>query len=304
MIGETLNNRYKIEEQLGRGGMGTVYRATDIALNQKVAIKMMPFELSTSVETEKRFEREFLALINLSHPNIVTVYDYGKVGTIIFFVMEYLQGDDLRRFMKSKPKKNSDFIHLIKLFIQICQALSYMHSSGIIHRDLKPHNIFVQKNGGLKVMDFGLAKLQGASVNLTQDGAILGTAMYMSPEQARGSGLDFRSDFYSLGAILYHCLCGVPPFTASNPLDILKKHLLETYQTPTYHNPFIPQKLVAILQKALAKDPVDRYQSAEEFSLDLQKAYRSLEETHLAPKNKPSDKWRHRLQQFWQKYFS
>ncbi|MBN2384210.1 serine/threonine protein kinase [bacterium] len=277
MIGETLSNRYLIEEQLGRGGMGTVYRATDIALNQKVAIKVLPFEFSHSAETEKRFQREFLALVNLSHPNIVSVFEYGQTGSIIFFVMEYLVGNDLRRYMKTKPKRNSDFITLITYFVQVCQALAYMHSKGIIHRDLKPHNIFIQKNGELKVMDFGLAKILDSSVNLTQEGAILGTATYMSPEQARGKNIDFRSDIYSLGAIIYHCLCGVPPFSGRNPMDILNKHLTDVPQTPTYFNPFISQKLTAVLQKAMAKGPENRYQSAEEFSLDLQKSRRAYE---------------------------
>lgn len=286
MIGETLYNRYKIEEQLGRGGMGTVYRATDIALNQKVAIKVLPYEFSNSPETEKRFEREFLALINLSHPNIVAVYDYGQAGSIIFFVMEYLQGKDLRRLIKSKPRRIQDLLNITKMFIQVCHALAYIHSKGIVHRDLKPNNIFIQKNGNIKVMDFGLAKLQDSSVHLTQEGSVLGTAMYMSPEQASGKEIDHRSDVYGLGALLYHCLCGSPPFTGTNPIEILKKHLLETPQKPTYYNPFIPQKIVTILKKAMDKNPDSRYQSAEEFSQDLQRVQRDFTE-HLRQESRP-----------------
>ncbi|MFC1851973.1 serine/threonine protein kinase [candidate division CSSED10-310 bacterium] len=285
MIGETLNNRYRVIEQLGQGGMGSVYRALDIALNQKVAIKVLPYQFSVSPENEKRFEREFLALTNLSHPNIVKVFEYGKSGSIIFFVMEYLHGHDLRNIMKTKPKKPEDFIALLKVFMQACLALSYMHSQGIIHRDLKPQNIFIQKDGDLKVMDFGLAKLQGSSVNLTQDGAVLGTAIYMSPEQASGKPSDERSDIYSLGVILYNALCGIPPFSGNNPMEILKKHLFENPQIPTYHNPFIPQSLVTALAKAMEKDPEDRFQSAKEFSHDLQMIMRILIEKQKRNEN-------------------
>lgn len=281
MIGKTLNNRYKVEEQLGQGGMGSVFRALDVALNQRVAIKVLPFEMTVSAETEKRFEREFLALTNLSHPNIITVFEYGKSGSIIFFVMEYLEGHDLRWIMRSQPRKVEDFVSIVKIFLDTCRALHYMHSNGIIHRDLKPQNIFLQKNGELKVMDFGLAKFQGASVDITQDGAVLGTATYMAPEQASGHPCDERSDIYAMGAILYHVLCKEPPFSGVNPMEVLKKHMYEPFQKPAYHNPYIPKRLVHILEKCLEKVPDKRYQSAMELSSDLQTTLRMLEETKV-----------------------
>lgn len=278
MLGQTLNNRYLIEERLGQGGMGSVYKAQDIALNQKVAIKMLPFQMSASVETEKRFEREFIALTNLSHPNIVAVYEYGTTGSIIYFVMEYLQGHDLRWIMRTKPKKESDFLLITDIFIQSCHALHYMHTRGIIHRDIKPQNLFLQKNGVIKLMDFGLAKLQGSSVQITQEGAVLGTATYMSPEQASGKTIDVRSDIYSLGAILYHVVCMEPPFSGMNPMDILKKHLYEKPQIASYLNPFLPTVFAEIIKKSMEKDPDNRYQSAEAFSQALQRAKRIFDD--------------------------
>lgn len=281
MIGKTLNSRYRIEERLGRGGMGSVYRTLDIALNQRVAIKVLPSHISVSPENEKRFEREFIALTNLHHPNIISVYDFGRSDGVIFFVMEYLSGHDLRWHFRSKPKKNEDFVNLIRLFDKVCQALSYMHSKGIIHRDLKPQNIFLQKDGEPKLMDFGLAKLVDASNQITQEGAVLGTATYMAPEQASGKDIDERSDIYSLGVILYHALCQKPPFTGSNPIEVLNKHLYEKPPKPRYNNPFIPKQLVTLLDKALEKDPKKRFQNAGEMSHDLQITLRILEDTKI-----------------------
>ena len=257
MIGSTIAGRYEVEEQIGIGGMGIVYRAHDATLRREVALKIIAPHLMQQTAARERFQKEAQALAGLTHPNIVSVYDFvedEKTQNAVL-VMELLRGASLRQRMADTTRPAFSDVA-----VQTCKALEAAHSQGILHRDIKPENIFVCRDGTLKLMDFGLARLVGS--NSTQTGAIAGTISYMAPEQLRGEKLDVRSDLYSLGILLYEYLTGVTPFASDNPGAVLMKHLNEPPPSLREKLPTLPVEIENIVLKLLAKSPDERYPSA------------------------------------------
>jgi serine/threonine-protein kinase len=267
-------------QKIGTGGMGSVYRASQPAMEREVAIKILHPKLAGRKDLTTRFRREARAMSQLTHPNTVRVYMYGELSEdgSLFIVMELLEGRNLNRAVKKEGPLTLD--RAIPILIQVCGALQEAHDKGIIHRDLKPENIFLCRQGSItdypKVLDFGLAKIQESqmrpgSVQLTQEGMVFGTPEFMSPEQAQGKTLDARSDIYSLAVILYEALTGKLPFDARTPMEYIQKHVIEPPIPLDQRVPDLsfPKGLNAAITKALAKDPTERYQSAIEFAAAL-----------------------------------
>ncbi len=268
---EVINGRYQIERLLGQGGMGKVYLADDSKVKQKVAIKVIHLDPGDS---HLRFRREFRLMSRLEHPHIVRTVESGQHNNKPFLVMAYLSGGSLDQRYGGGAKDIKDTIKRISLIIQVCDALAYIHSQGIMHRDLKPENIMLEpnKNGGERVllMDFGLAKRTSQeTMALTQEGAVMGTIAYMSPEQAQGSNVDARSDLYALGCILYWVLIGEPPLIGNTFVETLLKKMRNFAEPPSLYKGFLPHTLDAIALKLLAKDPADRYSTATDIITDL-----------------------------------
>ena len=267
-IGKLLDNRYEILERIGTGGMAEVYKARCHRLNRLVAIKILKEELAQDEEFRRRFHDESQAVAMLSHPNIMAVYDVSKSGDMDYIVMELLDGITLKQYMQRKGGKLSwkESLHFI---IQIMKALSHAHSRGIIHRDIKPHNIMVLRDGSIKVADFGIARLTSASQNtMTQEA--LGSVHYISPEQARGSHIDARSDIYSAGVVLYEMLTGRLPYEGDSPVAVAIQHINSIPLSPRELEPDIPEALEAITLKAMASDVNKRYISADAMLTDLE----------------------------------
>jgi serine/threonine protein kinase len=255
---------YRIIEQIGEGGMATVYKAYQASMDRNVAIKVLPSQLADSAEFTQRFQQEARIIAKLEHPHILPVFDYGESDGITYFVMRYLDAGTLREKMEQgRPLALSD---VDRLFTQLAEALSYAHSFGIIHRDLKPSNAMIDSQGNLFLTDFGIAKLlESASPRLTQTDAIMGTPAYISPEQAQASKVDQRSDIYSLGIILYEMVTGRVPFVAETPLAVILKHVSDPLPPPSTVKADIPDGIERVVLKALAKDPNDRYATVAEF---------------------------------------
>ena len=267
-IGKLLDNRYEILEKVGYGGMSTVYKARCHRLNRLVAIKILKEDLAQDAEFRRRFHDESRAVAMLSHPNIVAVYDVSRSSDIDYIVMELIDGITLKQYMQKKGNKLNwrEALHFIT---QITKALGHAHSRGIIHRDIKPHNIMVLRDGSVKVADFGIARLTNASHStLTQEA--LGSVHYISPEQARGSHIDARSDLYSAGVVLYEMLTGRLPFEGDSPVSVAIQHINSIPLTPREINPDIPEALEAITMKAMAPNPDKRYLSADDMLADLE----------------------------------
>src|SRR5919109_4444535 len=266
LIGTVFDGRYRIERKLGTGGMADVYLAEDQELGRRVAIKILNDRHAADDQFVERFRREAKNAAGLSHPNIVSVYDRGTAEGTYYIAMEYLDGRSLKELIVSRgpaPVKTA-----VEYARQILAAVGFAHRHGIVHRDIKPHNVLVTGDDGrLKVTDFGIAR-SGAS-QMTEVGSIIGTAQYLSPEQARGSPVDHTSDLYSVGVVLYEMLTGQVPFTGDTPLEIAMKHLSEVPTPPSELRPEVPHDLDSVVLRALAKDPADRYQSAEEMDSDL-----------------------------------
>ncbi len=261
IIGKELG-QYKILAEIGRGGMGIVYKAYQISLNREVALKILPPALSSDENLIKRFLREAEAAAKLSHPNIVQIFDINEIDGIHFFAMEYLRGETLTQKIEREgplPVKEA-----VRIGIAVADALSYSHAEGIIHRDIKPGNIMIDPHGHVKVTDFGLARAMESS-RLTTTGIIIGTPEYMSPEQAQGEPLDGRSDLYSLGIVLYEALTGKIPFEASTPFAVAQKQIYEPLPLPCSIRAEIPKELEAVILKCAEKDPAKRYRSGEDF---------------------------------------
>ena len=265
-IGKMLDNRYEILERIGTGGMAVVYKAKCHRLNRLVAIKILKSDLAQNEEFRRRFNAESQAVAQLSHPNIVSVYDVSRGGDTEYIVMELIDGITLKQYMEKRGQLNwREALHFIT---QIMKALSHAHSRGIIHRDIKPQNIMVLRDGSVKVADFGIACLANSANTLTQEA--LGSVHYMSPEQARGDRTDARSDIYSAGVVLYEMLTGRLPFEGDNAVSVAIQHLSSVPLSPREINPDVPEALELICMKAMASDLEKRYASADEMLADLE----------------------------------
>jgi serine/threonine-protein kinase len=270
LIDEVLDGRYKLVRKLGTGGMANVYLAEDQELGRRVAIKLLDDRHAQDEQFVERFRREAKNAAGLSHPNIVSIYDRGEAEGTYYIAMEYLEGRTLKELLvKRGPTPLAVATDYTR---QILAAIGFAHRNGIVHRDIKPHNVVVNPDGRLKVTDFGIAR-SGAS-QMTEAGSIIGTAQYLSPEQARGAPVDARSDIYSVGIVLYEMLTGTVPFTGDTPLEIAMKHLSAVPEPPSAKRPDVTPELDQIALRALAKNPQDRYQSAEEMEADLARAAR------------------------------
>ncbi|MFC7813246.1 Stk1 family PASTA domain-containing Ser/Thr kinase [Streptomyces sp. NPDC057367] len=268
-----LGGRYELGQVLGRGGMAEVYLAHDTRLGRTVAVKTLRADLARDPSFQARFRREAQSAASLNHPAIVAVYDTGEDYidnvSIPYIVMEYVDGSTLRELLHSGRKLLPE--RTLEMTIGILQALEYSHRAGIVHRDIKPANVMLTRNGQVKVMDFGIARAMGDSgMTMTQTAAVIGTAQYLSPEQAKGEQVDARSDLYSTGCLLYELLTVRPPFVGDSPVAVAYQHVREEPQAPSVFDPEITPEMDAIVLKALVKDPDYRYQSADEMRADIE----------------------------------
>ena len=263
----TYSGRYELTHLIARGGMAQVYRAMDRQLERPVALKVLFPELSVDRTFVERFRREAQAAANLSHPNIVPVFDWGEDDGSYFIVMEYVEGRPLSAVLRDPQPMPPRQIATIGA--GVAAALAFAHRHGVVHRDVKPGNVLITPDGDVKVTDFGIARAMNTEESLTQTGAVMGTAAYFSPEQAEGKGVDSRSDIYSLGVVLYEMAVGRPPFTGDSPVAVASKHVRDMPVLPREANPTVPPALEAVIMKAMAKNPDDRYGSAEELRADL-----------------------------------
>ncbi|MEV5335240.1 Stk1 family PASTA domain-containing Ser/Thr kinase [Streptomyces werraensis] len=268
-----LGGRYELGQVLGRGGMAEVYLAHDTRLGRTVAVKTLRADLARDPSFQARFRREAQSAASLNHPAIVAVYDTGEDYidgvSIPYIVMEYVDGSTLRELLHSGRKLLPE--RTLEMTIGILQALEYSHRAGIVHRDIKPANVMLTRNGQVKVMDFGIARAMGDSgMTMTQTAAVIGTAQYLSPEQAKGEQVDARSDLYSTGCLLYELLTVRPPFVGDSPVAVAYQHVREEPQPPSVFDPEITPEMDAIVLKALVKDPDYRYQSADEMRADIE----------------------------------
>ncbi|MER6977665.1 Stk1 family PASTA domain-containing Ser/Thr kinase [Streptomyces carpinensis] len=268
-----LGGRYELGQVLGRGGMAEVYLAHDTRLGRTVAVKTLRADLARDPSFQARFRREAQSAASLNHPAIVAVYDTGEDYidgvSIPYIVMEYVDGSTLRELLHSGRKLLPE--RAMEMTIGILQGLEYAHRNGIVHRDIKPANVMLTRNGQVKVMDFGIARAMGDSgMTMTQTAAVIGTAQYLSPEQAKGEQVDARSDLYSTGCLLYELLTVRPPFVGDSPVAVAYQHVREEPQPPSVFDPEITPEMDAIVLRALVKDPDYRYQSADEMRADIE----------------------------------
>ncbi|MFF2406178.1 Stk1 family PASTA domain-containing Ser/Thr kinase [Streptomyces sp. NPDC058092] len=268
-----LGGRYELGSVLGRGGMAEVYLAHDTRLGRTVAVKTLRADLARDPSFQARFRREAQSAASLNHPAIVAVYDTGEDYvdgvSIPYIVMEYVDGSTLRELLHSGRKLLPE--RTLEMTVGILQALEYSHRAGIVHRDIKPANVMLTRTGQVKVMDFGIARAMGDSgMTMTQTSAVIGTAQYLSPEQAKGEQVDARSDLYSTGCLLYELLTVRPPFIGDSPVAVAYQHVREEPQPPSNFDPEITPEMDAIVLKALTKDPDYRYQSADEMRADIE----------------------------------
>jgi beta-lactam-binding protein with PASTA domain/predicted Ser/Thr protein kinase len=272
LINELFDGRYRVIRKLGTGGMANVYLAEDEVLGRRVAIKILDDRHAGDDQFVERFRREAKNAASLSHPNIVSIYDRGEAEGTYYIAMEYLDGRSLKELIVARGPAP---IHIaIDYARQILAAIRFAHRHGIVHRDIKPHNVLVDGEGRLKVTDFGIARA-GAS-QMTEAGSIIGTAQYLSPEQAKGAPVDQSSDLYSVGVVLYELLTGVVPFSGETPVEIAMKHLSRIPDPPSSKRAEIPRDLDLVVMRALAKDPSERYQSADEMDADLRRISRGM----------------------------
>ncbi|MCW2583365.1 MAG: pknB [Klenkia sp.] len=272
---QVLGERYEIGGVLGRGGMAEVHRGRDLRLGREVAVKVLRHDLARDPSFQVRFRREAQASASLNHPAIVAVYDTGEdrttTGATPYIVMEYVEGETLRDVLRREGRLSPE--RAMSLTADISAALDFSHRNGIVHRDVKPGNVMITPQGTVKVMDFGIARaVSDSAATMTSTAAVIGTAQYLSPEQARGEGVDARSDVYSAGCLLYELVTGAPPFTGDSPVAVAYQHVREDPRTPSSINPEVPPELDAILLKAMSKNPANRYQSAAEMRADLLRA--------------------------------
>lgn len=266
MIGKRIGDRYEVLSYIGGGGMSRVYLAHDIILGRDVAIKVLNYDFSNEEELKRRFMREALSATSLTHPNIVDIFDVGEDDNIHYLVMEYVDGQTLKEFIVSKGPLSPE--EALPIMQQLVSAISNAHHNGIIHRDIKPQNVLMDREGNVKITDFGIAMALSATMH-TKTNSVLGTVHYLSPEQARGGMITKKSDIYSVGIVFYELLTGELPFSGESAVSIALKHLQE--ETPSVRSlfPSIPQSVENVILKATAKDTFARYDSADDMQDDL-----------------------------------
>jgi serine/threonine-protein kinase len=283
-----MGNRYELLKQLGGGGMAIVYMGRDTLLNRLVTVKMLRPEFTSDEDFVKRFRREAQAVASLSHPNIVSIYDVGQEDKVHYLVMEYVEGDNLKNLIREQGVVPVD--RAVEIARQISDALQHAHENNIVHRDIKPQNILITKEGRPKLTDFGIAR-EATTATLTQTDTIVGSVHYLSPEQARGETAGPRSDIYSLGIVLYEMVTGVLPFQGETPIGVALKHIQESPVPPSSLKPSVSPGLERIITRAMAKNPVDRYQSAKDMAADLER----LSGTAVAESKKEDDEFATRV---------
>lgn len=267
LVGKRINDRYKVLELIGGGGMSNVYLAHDVILNRDVAIKVLRYDTANEEENMRRFQREALSATSLMHPNIVSIYDVGEDKDMHYIVMEYVKGKTLKQYIKEfAPLSPARAVQIMK---QLTSAIAHAHENQIIHRDIKPQNILMDQEGNVKITDFGIATSLAAT-SYTKTNSVIGTVHYLSPEQARGGGATKKSDIYSLGIVLYELLTGELPFSGESAVSIALKHLQAETPSVRDFDASIPQSLENVILKATAKNPDHRYQSVEEMEADLE----------------------------------
>ncbi len=285
-----LGGRYVVESELGRGGMATVFKGTDTVLGRPVAVKVLAPQYSSDANFVTRFRREAQAAARLNHPNLVSVYDTGTDDGIHYIVMEFIDAKTLADYLSGGGRIMPE--RAIEIAETVCDALSVAHAHGIIHRDIKPANIMITANGDVKVTDFGIARVISGADTVAQTAAVLGTASYLSPEQAQSQQVDQRSDIYSLGVVLYEMVTGRPPFSGDSPVMVASKHVLEQPTPPSKLNADVSPGLEAVIMKAMSKNPDNRYQDADEMRADLERVRigQTVQATPLLPDSAPTER--------------
>jgi serine/threonine-protein kinase len=280
MIGERIGDRYEVEDLVGTGGMSSVYRARDTVLERLVALKILHQHFTSDPEYVERFRREARAIARLNHPNIVTVIDRGELDNHQFIVFEHIPGENLKDFVRRRgPLPVHDALVLTK---QIAAGLAFAHEHGVVHRDVKPQNVLLDESGTAKVTDFGIARSIEPGDGLTETGTLLGTSEYISPEQAGGRRVDARSDQYSLGVVLYELLTGETPYSGDNFMAVAMKHMHDPVPSVRDRRPDVPASVDAIVSRAMAKRPEDRFPSTREMVAALEAAEQDGEAPSLA----------------------
>ncbi len=284
--GSTFAGRYQIIEELGKGGMGHVYKVFDREVNAKIALKLIKPDVAADRGTIERFRNELRMARDISHKHICRMYDLGREGRLYYITMEYVPGEDLKAMIRMSGRLGIGTT--VTLARQLCEGLAEAHRRGIVHRDLKPSNVMIDRDGQVRILDFGIAR-SIRTKGLTEAGVIIGTPEYMSPEQVEGGEVDARSDLYSLGIILYECLVGRVPFEGETPFSVGVKQKTETPDNPRELNPDIPEDLGRLVLKCLEKDPDKRYRTAEELGAELERIAKRIPTTErLLPRRKPS----------------
>ncbi|MBE0669361.1 MAG: serine/threonine protein kinase [Anaerolineales bacterium] len=284
--GALLNDRYQLLEQLGSGGMADVYRARDLMLDRYVAIKVLRKDFSNNPEFQNQFKLEARAAANLSHPNIVTVHDFGFADNLLYIVMEYIPGKDLKHLIRDKGRFSVQ--DGIPLLVQACAGIGYAHRAGLVHCDVKPHNMLVSNDGRLKVTDFGIARALASIATGERTDVVWGSPLYFAPEQAAGEPPSPASDVYSLGVVMYELLSGTPPFTASTADELARLHISARPIPIREYIPDIPVALEEIITKVLSKEPAARYRTADQLGRVLLKFGTLTDLQSQAAKEPPS----------------
>ncbi len=281
MVGEVLSDRYELEELVGTGGMSSVFRAHDRLLDRKVALKVLHQQYADDPEYVERFRREARAVATLSHPNIVTVIDRGEHADRQFIVFEYVDGENLKRLIERSGPLPVE--QALELAMQIARGLSFAHQEGLVHRDVKPQNVLLNGDGRAKVTDFGIARSLDVKRGVTQTGTVLGTSDYIAPEQAQGRRVDEQTDVYSLGVVLYELLTREVPFPGENFVAVAMRHINEPPPSIRDRRPDVPPRVEAAVQRAMAKDPGDRFPSMADFCRELDACLDELRGTQILP---------------------